>query len=108
MFLPDELFLDGMAKIAGRKNVIAPALSLGLLYLLRDQSRVRDGLADRGVPAAEDEDRSPDVRSGTRARAQAPARLNNEEKSVTFLDAPISTEKGMRGIHDGVGLGGEV
>jgi hypothetical protein len=34
---------------------------------------VRDGL-DRDGPAAEDEDRSP----GTGARAQAPARLNNE------------------------------
>lgn len=66
---------------------------------------VRDGLDERGGRAAEDEDRSP----GTRVRAQAPARLNNEEKSVTLLDAPISSEKGTRGIHDeGVGLGGEV
>jgi len=74
-----------MAKIAGRKKVIPPASSLGLLYVLRDQPRVREALED---PAAEDEDRSPDTRSGTRARAQAPARLNNEEKSVTFLDVP--------------------
>jgi hypothetical protein len=74
----------------------------------------REGLDDVDTPAAEDEDSSP----GTCARAQAPARLNapaavsrNEEKSVTLLDAlrgPTSIEKGMRGIQDEVGLGGEV
>lgn len=57
------------------------------------------------LAAAEDEDRSP----GTRARAQAPARSNNEDKLVTLLDALVSIEKGTRGIQDdGVGLGGEV
>jgi len=99
----DVVLLGGMAKIAGSKNAIPLASSLGLLYVLR--GRPPRPMNVRGGPAAEDEDRSP----GTRARAQAPARLNNEEKPVTLLDAPISIGKGTRGIHDdGVGLGGEV
>lgn len=108
-FREEVVFLGGTAKIAGSRNVRPSVSSRSLLYALRVRPcrpmNVREGLEDRGVPAAEDEDRSP----GTRARAQAPARLNNEEKLVTLLDLPISIEKGTRGIHDGgMGLGGEV
>ena len=108
-FREEVVFLGGTAKIAGSRNVRPSVSSVSLLYVLRDRLRrpmnVREGLEDRGVPAAEDEDRSP----GTRARAQAPARLNNEEKLVALFDLSISIEKGTRGIHDGGrGLGGEV
>lgn len=103
------VFLEGIAKMAGSKNVIPPfVFTPSLLYVLRTRSprpkNVREALDDRDGPAAENEGRSP----GTCPRAQAPARLKNEEKPVPF-DALVSIEKGMRGIHDeGVGLGGEV
>jgi hypothetical protein len=110
-FREEVVLGGGMAKIAGSRNVRPSMSSLSLLYVLRVRPprpmSVREGLDDRGAPTAEDEDRS----AGTRARAQAPARLKTEEKLVALFDAPVSIEKGTRGIlpHDGwLGLDGEV